>query len=48
MVNKKELAIEEVKDIEAIANAMVKELDVLKKKITMLKGLLKEDENIVR
>jgi hypothetical protein len=47
-VNKKELAVEEVKDIEAIANAMVKELDVLKKKITMLRGLLKEDVNVVR
>lgn len=47
-MNKKELAVEEVKDIEAIANAMVKELDVLKKKITMLRGLLKEDVNVVR
>lgn len=47
MVNKKELAIEEVKDIEAIANALAKELDVLKKKIAMLKSLLKE-ENLVR
>jgi hypothetical protein len=47
-MSKKELAVEEVKDIEAIANAMVRELDVLKKKITMLRGLLKEDESVIR
>jgi hypothetical protein len=39
-----ELAVEETKEIEAIANAMAKELDVLNKKIAMLKCLLKEEE----
>jgi hypothetical protein len=44
LVNKIEIAVEEVKEIEAIANAMAKELDVLKKKIAMLKCVLKEEE----
>jgi hypothetical protein len=44
LVNKIEIAVEEVKEIEAIANAMAKELDVLRKKIAMLKCVLKEEE----
>jgi hypothetical protein len=43
-VNKLELAVEEVKEVEAIANSIAKEHDVLKKKIAMLKYLLKEEE----
>ncbi len=44
MVNKIEIAVEEIRDIEAIANSIAKEHDVLKKKISMLKCLLKEEE----
>jgi hypothetical protein len=43
-VNKLELAVEEVKEIEAIANSIAKEQEVLKRKIAMLKCLLKEEE----
>lgn len=44
MVNKIEIAVEEIRDIESIANSIAKEHDVLKKKIAMLKCLLKEEE----
>jgi len=48
LLTQKQLAVEEVKEIEAITNALVKELDVLKKKVAVLKKLLKEDEHIIR
>lgn len=48
MLTQKQLAMEEVKEIEAITNALVKELDVLKMKVAVLKKLLKEDEHIIR
>ena len=48
MLTKKQLAVEEVKEIEASTNYLVKEIDILKKKVAVLKELLKEDEHIVR
>jgi hypothetical protein len=48
MLTKKQLAVEETKEIEAITNSLVKEIDVLKKKVAMLKEFLKEDEHIIK
>ena len=44
MVNKIELAVGEVRDIEAIANSLARDQDVMMKKISKLKCLLKEEE----
>ncbi len=43
-MNKIEIAFEEIREIEAIANSIAKENDVLKEKITMLKCLLNEEK----
>ena len=48
MLSKRELAVEEIKEIDAITTALVKEIDVLKKKVEVLKELLKEEEHIVK
>ena len=48
MLTKKQLAVEETKEIEAITNSLVKEIDLLKKKVSMLKEFLKEDEHIIK
>lgn len=48
LLTKKQLAVEETKEIEAITNSLAKELDVLKKKVAMLKECLKEDEHIMK
>jgi hypothetical protein len=48
LLSKKELAVEEIKEIDAITTALVKELDVLKKKVEVLKEILKEEEHVVR
>ncbi|MCC4772166.1 hypothetical protein FXV91_18960 [Methanosarcina sp. DH2] len=45
---KKQLAVEKAKEIEAITNSLVKEIEVLKKKVEALKEALKEDERLVR
>jgi len=44
LINKIEQAVEEVRDIEAIANSLSRDQDVMKKKIAKLKCLLKEEE----
>ena len=44
MVNKIELAVEEIRDIESIANSLARDHDVMQKKIAKLKCLLKEEE----
>lgn len=48
LLSKKQLAIENAKEIEAITNSLVKEIEVLKKKVDALRESLKEDEHIVR
>ncbi len=48
LLSKKQLAVENAKEIEAITNSLVKEIDVLKKKVEALKESLKEDERFVR
>ncbi|HII79962.1 MAG TPA: hypothetical protein HA261_06130 [Methanosarcina sp.] len=48
MLSKKQLTIEKAKEIEAITNSLVKEIDVLKKKVDALKESLKEDEHLIR
>ena len=48
LLSKKQLAVEEIKEIDSITNGLVKELDVLKKKVEVLKELLKEEEHIVK
>ena len=48
LLSKKQLAVEEIKEIDAITTALVKELDVLKRKVEVLKELLKEEEHIVK
>jgi hypothetical protein len=48
LLSKKQLAVENAKEIEAITNSLIKELDVLKKKVEALKETLKEEEHIVR
>jgi hypothetical protein len=37
LLSKKQLAVEEAKEIEAITNSLVKEIDVLKRKVEALK-----------
>jgi len=48
LLSKKQLTIEKAKEIEAITNSLVKEIDVLKKKVDALKESLKEDEHLIR
>jgi hypothetical protein len=48
MLSKKQLAVENAKEIEAITNSLVKEIDALKKKVDALRESLKEDEHIIR
>jgi len=48
MLSKKQLAVENAKEIEAITNSLVKEIDALKKKVEALRESLKEDERFVR
>jgi hypothetical protein len=48
LLSKKQLAVEEAKEIEAITNSLVKEIDVLKRKVEALKECLKEDEHLIR
>ncbi len=48
MLSKKQLAVENAKEIEAITNSLVKEIDALKKKVDALRESLKEDERFVR
>jgi hypothetical protein len=48
MLSKKQLAVENAKEIEAITNSLVKEIDVLKKKVEALRESLKEDEHFIR
>ncbi|WP_158024165.1 hypothetical protein [Methanosarcina horonobensis] len=48
MLSKKQLAVEEAKEIEAITNSLVKEINVLKRKVEALKESLKEDERLIR
>lgn len=48
LLSKKQVAVEKAKEIEAITNSLVKEIDVLKKKVESLKESLKEDERLVR
>jgi hypothetical protein len=38
-LSKKQLAVENAKEIEAMTNSLIKELDVLKKKVERLKKL---------
>jgi hypothetical protein len=40
--------VENAKEIEAITNSLVKEIDALKKKVDALRESLKEDECFVR
>ncbi|HOW13850.1 hypothetical protein [Methanosarcina sp.] len=47
-MSKKQLAVENAKEIEAITNSLVKEIDALKKKVEALRESLKEDERFVR
>jgi len=47
-LSKKQLAVENAKEIEAITNSLVKEIDALKKKVEALRESLKEDERFVR
>jgi hypothetical protein len=47
-LSKKQLAVENAKEIEAITNSLVKEIDALKKKVDALRESLKEDERFVR
>lgn len=48
LLSKKQLAVENAKEIEAITNSLVKEIDALKKKVDALRESLKEDERFVR
>lgn len=48
LLSKKQLAVENAKEIEAITNSLVKEIEILKKKVDALRESLKEDEHIVR
>jgi len=48
LLSKKQLAVENAKEIEAITNSLVKEIDALKKKVEALRESLKEDERFVR
>lgn len=48
LLSKKHLAVENAKEIEAITNSLVKEIDVLKKKVDALKESLKEEEHFIR
>ncbi len=48
LLSKKQSAVEKAKEIEAITNSLVKEIDVLKKKVDALKESLKEDEHLIR
>ena len=48
LLSKKQLAVENAKEIEAITNSLVKEIDVLKKKVDALRESLKEDEHFIR
>ena len=48
LLSKKQLAVENAKEIEAITNSLVKEIDVLKKKVDSLRESLKEDEHLIR
>ena len=48
MLSKRELAVEEIKEIDAITTVLIKEIDVLKKKVEVLKEILKEDEHVIR
>lgn len=48
MLPKKQLAVEKAKEIEAITNSLVKEIDILKKKVEALKESLKDEEHFAR
>jgi len=48
LLPKNHLAVEKAKEIEAITNSLVKEIDVLKRKVEALKESLKEDEHFSR
>lgn len=48
MLSKKQLAVENAKEIEAITNSLVKEINVLKKKVEALRESLKENEHLIR
>lgn len=48
LLSKRQLAVENAKEIEAITNSLVKEIDILKKKVDALRESLKEDEHFIR
>ncbi|MPM38498.1 hypothetical protein SDC9_85127 [bioreactor metagenome] len=48
LLSKRQLAVENAKEIEEITNSLVKEIDILKKKVDALRESLKEDEHFIR